>query len=66
MSEALDPILLYRSCMFKFLFEKFSKIYLNEIRLMGESLFCKIAVAGSRRSSNLLSVLLEKFDLDLT
>jgi len=33
---------------------------------MEESLFCKIAIAGSRRSSNLSVLLLEEFDLDLT
>lgn len=56
-SEALDPTLIHRSCMFKFLFVKFSRIYLKEIRLRGESLFCRIAVAGSRRLSNISVVL---------
>jgi len=51
--------------MFKFLLEKFSKIYLNEIRLRKESLFCKIFVAGSRSLSNISVAFVEEFDHDL-
>lgn len=65
-SIALDPTLMHSSCIFKFLFVKFSRMCLKVIRLRGESLFCRIAVAGSRRLSNISVVLVEEFDLDLT
>jgi len=52
--------------MFTFLFEKFSRIYFNENRLREESMFWKIDIAGSRRSTNCSVVLVEEFDLDLT
>lgn len=57
---------MHSSCILKFLFVKFSRIYFKVIRLRGESLFCRIAVAGPRRVSNISVVLVEEFDLDLT
>ena len=57
---------MHSSCIFKFLFVKFSRICLKVIRLREESLFCRIAVAGSRRLSNISVVLVKEFDLDLT
>lgn len=63
---ALDPILLHRSCMFKFLFEKLSRIYLNEIRSIEKFLFLNRAIAGSRGSSISLVDLVKELDLDLT
>lgn len=64
-SVALDPILLHIPCIFTFLFKKFSRIYLKEIRSRWKSLFYKMSLTGSKGSSNVSVVFLGEFDLDL-